>query len=551
MFTIPKKPRKNNMNFEETKSDSFFKIDDVVSNIMNFVNVEDVLIPRTSKTLRDQFKKNKKKEKVEKKVKNLCMYNDTAYISVIYDEMSFYERNQFCIELIKNNNLRVFQWIRNRNDSKFLESYWRQKQLGGAALLSGNLSTIEYINRNHIHVALSVNKKVLIEIIRKGYLNVLEYLHELSVDFFSDEISSFLNEAILSNNLEIVTFFITLYKPIIVNITHIFSSIFIGNKKILEILLEGHIGRRKERLFEHAAVYLKLKGDTSEYNKFITDYNYNDIITDNIVEDCIYNRYDIRTIQSSATKLGNFEFLIELKKRHSHLNPLNWFKTYLKSDEQYIDVDILHKYFSDLISVENLVFFQEFSFVQKFFAKIENVEKDKITNKKILKHFLCNHDIGGIQWFFQNNLHIGLQKFNAFKHLLEYQGSAHKKIQIMNILYENNMKTSSSDIIYTIKNNDNPFMLFKWYIKKFGLSFEEDCFLVALKYGELDILKFILQRKSVFGFAQLKKSEEKENRFSYSGIPTWEKHKHICSFFSLHYGSYWKYNIEHVMEYLY
>lgn len=548
MFIIPKKPRKINMNHEETKSDSFFKIDDIVSNIMTFVNVEDVLIPRTSKTLNNQFRNNKKKEKVGKKVKNLCMYTDTSYISLIYNEMSFYERNQFCIELIKNNNLHVFKWIRNRNDSKFLETYWKQKQLGEAALLSGKLTTIEYVNRNHIHVALSVNKKVLIQIIRKRDINVLKYLYELSVDFFSDEISCLLNEAILSNNLEIVTFFIRLFKPFIVNITHVFSSIFIGNKEVLEILLQGHTGRRKERLFEHAAVYLKLKG-SPEYNEFITDYN--DIITNTTVEDCIYNKYDITTVQISASKFGNFEFLMDLKKTHSQLNPLIWFKSYFKLDTKHIDVDILHKYFPDLISYKNLVFFQEFSFFQKFFGKIENVENDKTTNKKILKHFLYNHDIAGIQWFFQKKLHIGLQKFNVYKYFLEHQGTAEKKIQIMDIMYENNMKSSSSDIIYTIKNKENPSLLFMWYIKKFGLSFEEDCFLVALKYGELDILKCILQRKSVFGFAQLKQSEENENKFYYSGIPTWEKHKHICSFFSLYYGNYWKYNIEHVMEYLY
>jgi hypothetical protein len=349
---------------------------------MTFVNVEDVLIPRTSKTFNNQFKNNKKKEKVEKKVKNLCMYNDTSSIAVIYNEMPFYERNQFCIELIKQNNLHVFKWIRNRNDSKFLETYWRQKPVGEAALLSGDLRTIEYINRTHIHVALSVNKKLLIQIIHKGDINVLKYLYELSVDFFSDEISSLLNEAILANNIKIVTFFIKTLKPIIVNITHVFTSIFVGNKKVFEILLQGHIGRRRERLFEHAAVYLKLKGST-KYNKFITDNN--DIITDTIVQDCIYNKYDIMTIQINASKFGNFEFLMDLKKRHSHLNRLIWFKTYVKLDTKYIDINILHKYFSDLISVEHLVFFKEFSFYQKLFSKIEIIENDKTTNKKLLK----------------------------------------------------------------------------------------------------------------------------------------------------------------------
>lgn len=553
MFIIPKKPRRINMNYKETKSDCFFKIDDVVSNIMTFVNVEDVLIPRTSKTLNNQFRNNKKKEKVGKKVKNLCMYTDTSYISLIYDEMSFYERNQFCIELIRKNNLHVFTWIRNRNDSNFLETYWRQKALGTAALLSGDLRTIEYINRNHIHVALSVNKQVLVQIIHKGDIKILKYLYELSVDFFSDEISSLLNEAILANNLEIVTFFIRTLKPIIVNITHVFSSIFVGNEEVFKILLQGHIGRRRERLFEHAAVYLKLNG-CPKYNEFITDNN--DIITNTIVQDCIFNKYDIKTIQINAAKLGNFDFLMDLKKRHSHLNRLTWFKTHVKLDTKYIDIDILHKYFSDLISVEHLVFFKEFSFYKKLFDKIEigeNVENDKTTNKKLLKHLLCNHDIAGIEWFFEKNLHIGLQNFNVYKYFLEQEANANvdTKIRIMNIFYENNMKISPSDIIYTIKNKNNPFILFKWYISKFGLSFEEDCFLVALKYGELDILKCILKKKRVFGFAQLKQSEERENHFSYTGIPTWEKHKHVCSFFSIQYGSYWKYNIEHVMEYLY
>jgi len=71
MFTIPKKPRtKQNMNYLETRSDSFFKIDDVVAEILSYVNPEDILIPRVSKTLNEKFQKNKKKETV-KQMKNL------------------------------------------------------------------------------------------------------------------------------------------------------------------------------------------------------------------------------------------------------------------------------------------------------------------------------------------------------------------------------------------------------------------------------------------------------------------------------------------------
>jgi hypothetical protein len=95
MFTIPKKTRtKQNMNYLETRSDSFFKIDDVVAEILSYVNPEDILIPRVSKTLNEKFQKNKKKETV-KQIKNLCMYTHIPYLSVIYDEMSFYDKNQF------------------------------------------------------------------------------------------------------------------------------------------------------------------------------------------------------------------------------------------------------------------------------------------------------------------------------------------------------------------------------------------------------------------------------------------------------------------------
>jgi len=488
------------------------------------------------------------------------MYTHIPYLSVIYDEMSFYDKNQFCYELIKHNNLNVFKWVRARNDSKYLESYWKQKELGESALLSGNLNTIEYINRHHIHVALSVNKDILIEITRRGNLNVLEYLHDLSVDFILSEVNSLLNEALLVNNVVIVQYFITTFRSIIVNISHLFSCIIVGNKDILKILLKNHHGRRKERLHEHAGVYLKIKGDEEWYNEFI--YENNNVITNAMIDDCIRHKYDIRVIERSAVKFGNISFLIDLQQRHTHLKQINWLYDYLKTDMNYININTLIKYIkltlttSDVKEIciailkSDLFDSKVFNQIQKYVNFPSVLEKDKTLSKKIIKHFLKTNNFNGVKWFLNHNLHIGLTKFNYHKILHEEKGKCVDKLKIMNLLHENHIKCLSSNIIYSIKNTDNAFLLFKWYVKNFGLFHEEDCFVLAMKYGHLDILQYILEKKYVFGFEKLKHSKLCLS-YSASYLPLWDRFKHICSFFTAHYGPYWRSNLIDITDYIF